>query len=90
MCSVGDHKLGEGVSFHVHEGKIICPQHFEEIVLNRCAGCALVAAVLCPCRDCLAESLLLGWCVRSCKQLIRGQYIKISNDFYHAEHWQCA
>jgi paxillin len=38
-CSVNDHKIGEGVNFHVYDDKVYCPQHFEELFLQRCAGC---------------------------------------------------
>lgn len=38
-CTVGDHQIGEGVNFHVHENKVYCPQHFEELFLQRCSGC---------------------------------------------------
>jgi len=38
-CTVGDHKIGEGVNFHVQSDKIYCPEHFEELFLQRCAGC---------------------------------------------------
>jgi len=41
-CSVGDHQIGEGVNFHVHDEKIYCPQHFEELFLQRCAGCGSI------------------------------------------------
>jgi len=41
-CSVGDHEIGEGVNFHVHDEKIYCPQHFEELFLQRCAGCGSI------------------------------------------------
>jgi len=36
---VNDHKIGEGVNFHVYDDKVYCPQHFEELFLQRCAGC---------------------------------------------------
>jgi len=39
VCAEGNHQIGHNGSFNVHEGKIYCPQHFEEAVLNRCAGC---------------------------------------------------
>jgi hypothetical protein len=61
-CEVGGHKIGENVNFHAHEGKIYCPTHFEEIVLNKCSGC---------------------------QKLIRGQYIKIMDKYYHPECWKC-
>jgi len=41
-CSVGDHQIGEGVNFHLHDEKIYCPQHFEELFLQRCAGCGSI------------------------------------------------
>jgi len=41
-CAVGDHKIGEGVNFHVYEDKVYCPQHFEELFLQRCAGCSQI------------------------------------------------
>lgn len=41
-CTVGDHKIGEGVNFHVHEEKIYCPSHFEELFLQRCVGCSQI------------------------------------------------
>eukprot|EP00808_Paulinella_micropora_P008647 g53428.t1 len=39
VCSEGDHQIGEGVNFHVHEGRVFCPQHFEELFLQRCGEC---------------------------------------------------
>jgi len=39
VCTVGDHKIGEGVNFHLHNDKVYCPQHFEELFLQKCAGC---------------------------------------------------
>jgi hypothetical protein len=38
VCAVGDHKIGESGNFHMHENKIYCPAHFDELVLNRCSG----------------------------------------------------
>jgi len=39
VCTVGEHKIGEGVNFHLHNEKIYCPIHFEELFLQKCAGC---------------------------------------------------
>jgi len=39
VCTVGEHKIGEGVNFHLHNEKIYCPVHFEELFLQKCAGC---------------------------------------------------
>jgi len=39
VCTVGDHKIGEGVNFHLHNDKVYCPEHFEELFLQKCAGC---------------------------------------------------
>jgi hypothetical protein len=40
FCCAADQKpIGEGVMFHVHENKIYCPSHFEELFLQRCQGC---------------------------------------------------
>jgi len=39
VCSVGEHKIGEGVNFHLHNDKVYCPEHFEELFLQKCAGC---------------------------------------------------
>jgi len=41
VCSVGDHKIGEGVNFHLHNDKVYCPEHFEELFLQKCGGCGL-------------------------------------------------
>jgi len=40
VCAVGDHKIGEGVSFHVHDEKVYCPPHFENLFLQKCEGCS--------------------------------------------------
>eukprot|EP00457_Paulinella_chromatophora_P005719 gb/GEZN01005736.1/.p1 GENE.gb/GEZN01005736.1/~~gb/GEZN01005736.1/.p1 ORF type:complete len:524 (-),score=104.11 gb/GEZN01005736.1/:76-1647(-) len=39
VCVEGDHQIGEGVNFHVHDSKVYCPQHFEELFLQRCGTC---------------------------------------------------
>lgn len=39
VCSVGDHPIGEGVNFHIHENKFYCPEHFDEVFYKRCASC---------------------------------------------------
>ena len=41
MCEEGPHPIGEGVNFHVHEHKVYCPEHFDELFLHRCSGCNL-------------------------------------------------
>lgn len=38
-CTVGDHKIGAGVNFHMYEEKVYCSDHFQELFLQRCAGC---------------------------------------------------
>lgn len=38
-CAADGAPIGEGVMFHIHEGKIYCPTHFEAMFLQRCAGC---------------------------------------------------
>jgi hypothetical protein len=42
VCEVGPHKIGEAASFHVYQEKVYCPQHFEELFLQRCAECGKV------------------------------------------------
>jgi len=42
VCSVGDHQIGAGVNFHMHEDRVYCPEHFEELFLHRCAGCGAI------------------------------------------------
>jgi hypothetical protein len=49
--------------FHVHENKIYCPTHFEDLFLQRCHGC---------------------------KQVIKGQYIKVMDHHFHQECWCCS
>jgi len=39
VCAADNKSLGEGATFHVHEGKIYCPQHFEALFLQKCSGC---------------------------------------------------
>jgi hypothetical protein len=39
-CCVGDHQLGEGTSFNVHDDKIYCTPHFQEQFMKRCEGCS--------------------------------------------------
>lgn len=38
-CAADGKPIGEGVMFHVHENKIYCPEHFENLFLQKCAGC---------------------------------------------------
>jgi len=42
VCTVGEHKIGEGVNFHFHNEKVYCPIHFEELFLQKCAGCGQI------------------------------------------------
>ena len=62
VCVEGGHTIGEGVMFHMHEGQVYCPEHFEKRFLHTCVAC---------------------------QQTIKGQYIKVGEDFYHGECWQC-
>lgn len=39
VCEQGEHTIGEGVNFHVHNGKVYCPDHFEELFMQKCSGC---------------------------------------------------
>jgi len=39
VCEQGEHAIGEGVNFHVHDGKVYCPDHFEELFMQKCSGC---------------------------------------------------
>lgn len=41
-CEIGNHVIGEGTSFHVHNEKVFCPQHYEEHFLQKCKGCKKV------------------------------------------------
>jgi len=38
-CTAGNHAIGEASTFHVHENKVYCPQHFEELFLQKCKDC---------------------------------------------------
>jgi len=38
-CTVGNHAIGEASTFHVHENKVYCPPHFEELFLQKCKDC---------------------------------------------------
>jgi len=38
-CTAGNHVIGEASTFHVHENKVYCPQHFEELFLQKCKEC---------------------------------------------------
>jgi paxillin len=39
VCEQGEHPIGEGINFHVHNGKVYCPDHFEELFMQKCSGC---------------------------------------------------
>jgi len=39
VCEQGEHTIGEGINFHVHNGKVYCPDHFEELFMQKCSGC---------------------------------------------------
>jgi len=41
VCEVGSHPIGEGTYFFMHEGKIMCRPHYDELVLHPCAECNL-------------------------------------------------
>jgi len=41
-CSIGNHAIGEASTFHVHESKVYCPPHFEELFLQKCKDCGKV------------------------------------------------
>jgi len=41
-CQVGNHQIGEASTFHVHENKVYCPTHFEELFLQKCKECGKV------------------------------------------------
>ena len=62
VCSEGNHPIGENVLFHLHEGRVYCPEHFEAKFLQLCVHC---------------------------KKGIRSQYVKVGDDMYHSECWQC-
>jgi hypothetical protein len=38
-CSAGNHAFSEAATFHVHENKVYCPPHFEELFLQKCKEC---------------------------------------------------
>jgi len=39
VCEQGEHTIGEGINFHVHNGKVYCPDHFEALFMQKCSGC---------------------------------------------------
>ena len=39
VCAEGGHPIGENVLFHLHEGNVYCPQHFEARFLQLCVKC---------------------------------------------------
>ena len=39
VCVEGGHQIGEGVMFHMHEGAVYCPEHFEQRFLQVCVQC---------------------------------------------------
>jgi hypothetical protein len=44
VCEAGAHPIGEA-AFHVYDEKIYCATHFEELFLQRCAGCSNIIKV---------------------------------------------
>ena len=62
VCSEGGHPIGEHVLFHLHEGRVYCPEHFEAKCLQLCTKCG---------------------------KGIRSQYVKVGDDMFHSECWQC-
>ena len=38
-CAADGVAIGEGVMFHVHENRVYCEAHFENLFLQRCHGC---------------------------------------------------
>ena len=39
VCAEGSHPIGENVLFHLHEGRVYCPEHFEAKFLQLCTKC---------------------------------------------------
>eukprot|EP00456_Euglypha_rotunda_P053246 TRINITY_DN42955_c0_g1_i4.p1 TRINITY_DN42955_c0_g1~~TRINITY_DN42955_c0_g1_i4.p1 ORF type:complete len:149 (-),score=13.69 TRINITY_DN42955_c0_g1_i4:24-470(-) len=39
VCEVGMHPIGEDTFFFMHEGKILCRPHYDELVLHPCSVC---------------------------------------------------
>jgi len=62
-CAEGNHIIGEGSSFQIHQDQIYCVEHFEAKFLQVCQGC---------------------------KQIIRGQYVKVMDAHFHPNCWKCA
>ena len=62
VCAEGGHAIGENVLFHLHEGRVYCPEHFELKFLQLCGKCG---------------------------KGIRGQYVKVGDEMFHSECWQC-
>jgi len=42
VCEEGNHPIGEGVNFHVHNGRVYCPDHFEQSFMQKCSGCGKI------------------------------------------------
>jgi len=42
VCEEGGHTIGEGINFHVHDGKVYCPDHFEASFMQKCSGCGKI------------------------------------------------
>eukprot|EP00456_Euglypha_rotunda_P028520 TRINITY_DN2255_c0_g1_i2.p1 TRINITY_DN2255_c0_g1~~TRINITY_DN2255_c0_g1_i2.p1 ORF type:complete len:140 (-),score=7.51 TRINITY_DN2255_c0_g1_i2:10-366(-) len=39
VCEVGNHPVGQDTYFFMHEGKIMCRPHYDELVLYTCGEC---------------------------------------------------
>jgi paxillin len=42
VCEQGHHAIGEGINFHVHNGLVYCPEHFEQLFMQKCSGCGKI------------------------------------------------
>lgn len=39
VCDLGNHSIAAGIPFYIHENKILCHTHYEELIVRACHHC---------------------------------------------------